>query len=344
VYGVLTMLLIQPLAAIPASASWVRVVGRTFYTSLMLFAVVLIIVAARRIDSDALTELRYFLVAGGIWLLAVGALFCPAPFDRTERIPLTLFVMVIATSFGPWGAFDWSVRSQVDSVRRSLLERGADGKLEYDATQRINRAMDFLNTRERLDALLSLVSQPVEQTSTSDGAALWRTTRERPEFYDLRSKLLGLRSQPQSQPQQRPEPAVAVQEEKAGVQPRERIAAVSVNAPTRFVFTCTLETGGRFAQRVAGVDFGLRLAPDTLLATRNDVQIAKLDLSPVLEEVLRHTDHKIPARKLSYVMRGKDTQVDVFIEGIEYTLDTGTRTGSAAIARITAQVFWTDGE
>jgi hypothetical protein len=83
--------------------------------------VVLFLALWRRISEYGITEGRYLGLAIGVWLAVMAGYFI---FSRTRSIkiiPASLCILTFAVSFGPWGMFAVSERSQVARLRGLLV-------------------------------------------------------------------------------------------------------------------------------------------------------------------------------------------------------------------------------
>lgn len=84
-----------------------------------------------RIAEYGVTELRYFGVVYGIWLLVLVAVFVLMKKKDVRVLPLTLILFLFFTSWGPLSAFSISHDSQYDRLENLLIENGIllDGEI-----------------------------------------------------------------------------------------------------------------------------------------------------------------------------------------------------------------------
>ncbi len=96
-----------------------KILKKGFYLSLMLVTILLFLAVNMRISAYGVTIPRYFLMAMGVWIFIASAmgLFVKR---YVRYIPLSLWGMFILISFGPWGAFSVSERSQAARLRQLL--------------------------------------------------------------------------------------------------------------------------------------------------------------------------------------------------------------------------------
>lgn len=144
VAGILALLLVWPVSE-RAENRWVATYTRWFFILMMPSIVMLLLAIYQRIDQYGITENRYFLAVLAVWLAGVALYFASVPGRRIKMIPVTLCVIAFATSFGPWGAYTVSRRSQTARLA-VLLER--NGILEGGTIVRTTAAVPYEDRRE----------------------------------------------------------------------------------------------------------------------------------------------------------------------------------------------------
>jgi len=122
----------------------------------------LLLAVARRVSEYGITESRYVVAVLGAWLTLVSIYFLASRTQDIRVFPATLCALALLTSFGPWGAFAVSERSQVARLRRLLeanhvLVGGAFHKPERapssEDLKRINAEVRYLSDAHGLSAL-----------------------------------------------------------------------------------------------------------------------------------------------------------------------------------------------
>ena len=109
--GILAALLLHPLRD-RENERWARWFCRNFYRALAPLAILLLFSFQVRIHDYGITEERYMgLVAGG-WILAASLVFIVRPRAGIRWIPVSLAIIGLLVSFGPWGALPVSRASQ----------------------------------------------------------------------------------------------------------------------------------------------------------------------------------------------------------------------------------------
>jgi hypothetical protein len=131
IFGILSFLLIYPLRN-DASNAWVKFYSRLFYFLLAPLIVLLYVSIFKRIDMYGFTVERYLVVLLAVWLSFVAVFFILTSGKQIWVIPLSLCAFVMAATFGPWGSFAVSYRSQIHELT-TLLDRNqvtVNGKVD----------------------------------------------------------------------------------------------------------------------------------------------------------------------------------------------------------------------
>ncbi|MEZ4396296.1 MAG: DUF4153 domain-containing protein [Candidatus Krumholzibacteriia bacterium] len=195
--GLLSLALLQPLVT-RGEQRWVRVYARLYFVLLLPAVAMLLLSAGKRIGQYGLTENRYFLVLLGLWLGAVALAGALGRLRSLRPLPLTLCVLALASSLGPWGAFAMSERSQRARLEGLLAAGGmiVDGRLALaaippgeDARREISATLHYLVDTHGVRSLDPLVDDTLrdalrEQAATGrpdrqDTPALCRTVMAR---------------------------------------------------------------------------------------------------------------------------------------------------------------------
>ncbi len=130
--GLLSLALLHPLAP-QRDNRWISKYSRVYFI-LMLPAVGMQIMAiAKRIGQYGITENRYFIGILALWLLGVSITGALNRLKRLEPLPITLCLIALLASCGPWGAYSLSRTSQVNRLEALLSPAGLliDGKLAH---------------------------------------------------------------------------------------------------------------------------------------------------------------------------------------------------------------------
>jgi hypothetical protein len=140
VLGILALLLIHPLISKGENA-WIRIISKYYYFILLPLVALLFIAVGMRVEEYGITINRYLIILLGIWLSIVCVYFI-AKGSSIKFIPVSLVIILLIMSFGPWGVFSVSEKSQLNRLEVILSNSGIliDGK--------INKEMDWPKTKE----------------------------------------------------------------------------------------------------------------------------------------------------------------------------------------------------
>ena len=128
--GIFSLLLIYPIRDY-AENRWIKIFSKSFYIALLPLIVLLFIAILTRLFDYGITEKRYFVFVLACWLTFISLYFLFSKTKNIKVIPVTLFIISFAVSFGPWGAFSVSERSQLGRLEKLLTDNKilVDGKI-----------------------------------------------------------------------------------------------------------------------------------------------------------------------------------------------------------------------
>lgn len=169
--GILSLLLIYPIRNYEEN-KWIKVFSKSFYIALLPLIVLLFIAILTRLFDYGITEKRYFVFVLACWLTFISLYFLVSKVKNIKVIPISLCLICFLTSFGPWGAFSVSERSQMNRLEKLLTVNNiiVDGKInpyteigQRDAPSHpkisdsdvgnISSIMDFLSERHLINSL-----------------------------------------------------------------------------------------------------------------------------------------------------------------------------------------------
>jgi hypothetical protein len=130
VTGILSLLLIYPVRN-DENNKWILIFSRFFYFALFPLVILLFFAVKRRISDYGITEQLYLLLVLALWLLFIAIYFLASKTKNIKVIPITLCLLALITSFGPWSAFSVSLANQKHRLQ-TLLEKNSllhDGKI-----------------------------------------------------------------------------------------------------------------------------------------------------------------------------------------------------------------------
>jgi hypothetical protein len=137
--------------------------SRWFYIFIIPSIVMLLMAIYKRIEQYGLTEKRYILLVLAAWLAVIAVYFIFSRKKNIKAIPITLCAIAFMTSFGPWGAYSVSRKSQTNRLSEILIRNEV---LVGDSVQMATREVSFEDRREISAILRYLVethgTEPVE--------------------------------------------------------------------------------------------------------------------------------------------------------------------------------------
>ena len=120
VLGILTFLLLYPYGN-QNENSWIKKSSKAYYFALIPLLVILYIAIFMRIDDYGITINRYIILILGVWLTIL-CLYTAIGKTNIKFIPTSLALIAILISFGPWGMFSVSEKSQVKRLEKILTQ------------------------------------------------------------------------------------------------------------------------------------------------------------------------------------------------------------------------------
>ncbi|MEP2023929.1 MAG: DUF4153 domain-containing protein [Reichenbachiella sp.] len=148
VLGILTVLLFYPYGELKENA-WIKKSSKVFYSLLYPLIILLFFAIAMRIADYGLTINRYVIVLLGIWLTLVATYFT---IGRTniKFIPMSLAITLGLMSFGPWGMFTMSEKSQVNRLNTILKDHDLikNGKIENEVIWETDSLPDWFYAQQ----------------------------------------------------------------------------------------------------------------------------------------------------------------------------------------------------
>jgi hypothetical protein len=162
--GLATLLLLYPVRE-RAENVWIRFAWRWFFIVLIPLIVVLFLAILRRVSDYGITEPRYIAIVYGIWLVAMIAYFTLGKTKNIRVISGSLCVVALLISFGPWGAFQVSQKSQIARLKGLLVR---DSILVNDTVQ---KAPESVSAEDR--SQISAVIGYLHKVHGYDGIQPW---------------------------------------------------------------------------------------------------------------------------------------------------------------------------
>jgi hypothetical protein len=156
VLGIFTLLLLHPYRQ-SDKKDWISIFSKVYYYALLPLTVTLFLAIGIRIGDYGITINRYLIVELGVWLVFVSGYFIIGR-QNIKVIPTSLAVMILFTSFGFWGMFSVSEKSQAGRLEQILCDKGIlkEGKIQNEPVLNVkNDTVYFLDNRDQNLALLS---------------------------------------------------------------------------------------------------------------------------------------------------------------------------------------------
>ncbi len=117
--GIFSILLFYPIKD-ETQNKWILLFSRFFYVAICPLIILLFLAIQRRIREYGITEERYFVLGLACWLAFITIYFLFSRKKNIKIIPVTLCMIAFLISFGPWGAFSVSLRSQMQRLKQLL--------------------------------------------------------------------------------------------------------------------------------------------------------------------------------------------------------------------------------
>jgi hypothetical protein len=170
--GMFALLLLHPIREREGSR-WIGIVSRWFYIVLAPFVLVYFLAVLRRLSDYGMTEGRYIAIVTGGWLAIMVLYFVFSKAKSIKAIPITLCVIALLISFGPWGAFSVSESSQAQRLK-TLLE--ANNMLDDGSIRKTAKGVPQEDARE-----ISAVLQYLHEIHGYAAIEAWFSTSLRAE-------------------------------------------------------------------------------------------------------------------------------------------------------------------
>lgn len=189
VAGILSLLLIYPIRYREEN-KWMNLFSRVFYAALFPLIIILFLAIQRRVSEYGITEPRYFVLLIAFWLFLVALYFLFSKKKNIKLIPISLFVFVVLSSYGPLSAFSVTLASQKSRfeqllTRNNLLDNGkiqpAKDSISFSDRKQISSIVSTLLSRYGTDPLQPYFNQNLDSLMQldKDQTAYYSSSRER---------------------------------------------------------------------------------------------------------------------------------------------------------------------
>jgi hypothetical protein len=119
--SIFSLLLLYPIRE-QAENVWIKKASRWLYVLMIPLVIMLLLALWRRISEYGITENRYIAIALGLWLGIIVIYFILSRTKSIKTIPVSLCILALFISFGPWSAFSVSENSQVHRLQDLLTK------------------------------------------------------------------------------------------------------------------------------------------------------------------------------------------------------------------------------
>lgn len=164
VLGVFNILLIEPEKG-KLDSRWIKSYSNAFYVLMLPLLVMLFVAVGLRIGDYGMTEMRYFILALGLWLTCLCIYFIFSNTKNIKIIPISLFVLFTLTLWGPWSAFEISKKSQLKRAQK-ILE-----KYKILVNEKIVPATTKINYQDEVE--LTSIFNYLIQRHTAKSLSIW---------------------------------------------------------------------------------------------------------------------------------------------------------------------------
>ncbi|ERM82401.1 hypothetical protein P872_17970 [Rhodonellum psychrophilum GCM71 = DSM 17998] len=132
ILGVFTNLLLFPFQN-SENNLWMKKFFKVYYFLLVPLIVLLFVAVGIRVGQYGITVNRYIIILLGIWLSLISFYFILG-FKNLKTIPISLSLFMLIGSFGPWGMFAISEKSQLNRLKTMLEGSGIlrEGKIQNE--------------------------------------------------------------------------------------------------------------------------------------------------------------------------------------------------------------------
>ncbi|MCO5142542.1 MAG: DUF4153 domain-containing protein [Oligoflexia bacterium] len=170
VLGVFNLLLVEPEKE-KIENKWISVYAKYFYILLLPLIGLLFVALYKRTAEYGITEPRFFLMTIGLFLLMLSSYFLFSKRKNIKIIPISIFIISVLISYGPWSAFSISLRSQKNRVieiaqaNNMLDDQGkliaTKNKVAQETEQELSSIFDYIIRNHGFDGLTSFLDTDI---------------------------------------------------------------------------------------------------------------------------------------------------------------------------------------
>ena len=125
-----------------------------FYILLLPLIILLFTAIFRRISDYGITENRYFVMITAFWILGISLYLLFTKGKKLKVLPITLFILALVSSFGPWSAFIVSQNSQFKQFKEVYEKvKSKNSEATYKEYDQLKSILTYLDDRKALSRL-----------------------------------------------------------------------------------------------------------------------------------------------------------------------------------------------
>lgn len=175
--GITLLLLVHPIKDRIENV-WISKTARWFYIVIIPLTIMLFLAIWQRISEYGITEGRFLGIALVVWLCLLAPYFIFSKKKKIIFLSASLCVAVFVVSFGPWGMFAVSEKSQVNRLKELLVNNHmlVDGRvqsihdsLQFETTREISSILEYLSEFHGFDAIQPWFSKSLKRDSAGIG-------------------------------------------------------------------------------------------------------------------------------------------------------------------------------
>ncbi|WP_428743520.1 DUF4153 domain-containing protein [Tenacibaculum sp.] len=155
--GFIVQILINPIQKTIASRA-IRKFYPWFYYLLLPLLLLLFVAIFRRVNEYGITENRYFVLTLAFWILAMTLYMLVSKRKKIKAFPFSLAIIAIFVSFGFWGAFSVSTKSQVRQFEKVYTDiKNTDFTTTFEKKNQLRSIIHYLNEKNELEKLETII-------------------------------------------------------------------------------------------------------------------------------------------------------------------------------------------
>jgi hypothetical protein len=171
--GMFALLLLHPIRKTEGN-TWIDRLSTWFYIVLAPLVVMYFLAVLTRVSEYGITEGRYVAIVVGIWLAGIVLYFLFSRSKSIKVIPLTLCLVSLCITVGPWGAFAVSENSQTARLEHYFVKNAilSDGKVRkapapvpFDDTREISSILTYLHEFHGYDGIQPWFTESLRRDS-----------------------------------------------------------------------------------------------------------------------------------------------------------------------------------